>query len=58
MNWATVFVKRYQWDAVEGGKDAKGNDAQLRARVCRCLPGLRFKPVAPSKMMIKIPIIS
>ena len=33
MNWATVFVKRYEWDGVDGGKDAKGNDAQLRAYV-------------------------
>jgi adhesin/invasin len=42
MNWATVFVKRYQWDAVEGGKDAKGNDAQLRAYV-PILPGLEIQ---------------
>ena len=42
MNWATVFVKRYQWDAVEGAKDAKGNDAQLRAYV-PLLPGLEIQ---------------
>jgi len=42
MNWATVFVKRYKWDAVEGGKDAKGNDAQLRAYV-PILPGLEIQ---------------
>ena len=39
MNWATVFVKHYEWDGVDGGKDAKGNDAQLRAYV-PLLPGL------------------
>ena len=42
MNWATVFVKRYKWDAVEGAKDAKGNDAQLRAYV-PLLPGLEIQ---------------
>jgi hypothetical protein len=42
MNWATVFVKRYQWDGVDGGKDAKGNDAQLRAYV-PLLPGLEIQ---------------
>ncbi len=42
MNWATVFVKRYKWDAAEGGKDAKGNDAQLRAYV-PFLPGLEIQ---------------
>jgi len=42
MNWATVFVKRYKWEAVEGGKDAKGNDAQLRAYV-PILPGLEIQ---------------
>ena len=42
MNWATVFVKRYKWDAVEGGKDAKGNDVQLRAYV-PILPGLEIQ---------------
>ena len=42
MNWATVFVKRYKWDGVDGGKDAKGNDAQLRAYV-PLLPGLEIQ---------------
>ena len=42
MNWATVFVKRYEWDGVDGGKDAKGNDAQLRAYV-PILPGLEIQ---------------
>ena len=42
MNWATVFVKHYEWDGVDGGKDAKGNDAQLRAYV-PILPGLEIQ---------------
>ena len=42
MNWATVFVKHYEWDGVDGGKDAKGNDAQLRAYV-PLLPGLEIQ---------------
>ena len=33
MNWATVFVKNFRWDAVDGGDDAKGNDLQLRAYI-------------------------
>ena len=42
MNWATVFVKRYKWDGVDGAKDLKGNDAQLRAYV-PILPGLEIQ---------------
>ena len=42
MNWATVFIKHYEWDGVDGGKDAKGNDAQLRAYV-QILPGLEIQ---------------
>ena len=42
MNWATVFIKHYEWDGVDGGKDAKGNDAQLRAYV-PILPGLEIQ---------------
>ena len=42
MNWATVFVKHYEWDGVDGGKDVKGNDAQLRAYV-PILPGLEIQ---------------
>ena len=42
MNWATVFIKRYKWDGVDGGKDAKGYDAQLRAYV-PILPGLEIQ---------------
>jgi len=33
MNWATVFLKRYEWQAYDGVADAKGNDVQLRAYV-------------------------
>ena len=42
MNWATVFVKRYKWDGVDGAKDLKGNDAQLRAYL-PILPGLEIQ---------------
>ena len=42
MNWATVFVKRYNWDGVDGAKDLKGNDAQLRAYL-PILPGLEIQ---------------
>ena len=32
MNWATVFVKNFQWDSeISGSKDIKGNDVRLRA---------------------------
>jgi len=42
MNWATVFVKRYEWSGEDGRKDIKGNDAQLRAYV-PILPGLEIQ---------------
>jgi len=42
MNWATVFVKRYEWSGEDGAKDIKGNDAQLRAYV-PILPGLEIQ---------------
>ena len=42
MNWATVFVKRYEWSGEGGAKDIKGNDAQLRAYV-PILPGLEIQ---------------
>jgi adhesin/invasin len=42
MNWATVFVKRYEWSGEDGAKDAKGNDVQLRAYV-PILPGLEIE---------------
>ena len=42
MNWATVFVKHYEWDGVDGGKDAKGNDLQLGAYV-PIIPGLEIE---------------
>ena len=42
MNWATLFFKRYKWDGIDGGKDAKGYDAQLRAYV-PILPGLEIQ---------------
>ena len=32
MNWATVFVKNFQWNSeISGVKDTKGNNVQLRA---------------------------
>ena len=42
MNWATVFLKRYQWDAYDGVADAKGNDVQLRAYI-PVIPGLEIQ---------------
>ena len=33
MNWATVFLKRYEWQGYDGVADAKRNDVQLRAYV-------------------------
>ena len=42
MNWATVFVKRYEWSGEDGAKDIEGNDAQLRAYV-PILPGLEIQ---------------
>ena len=42
MNWATLFVKRYEWSGEDGAKDIKGNDAQLRAYV-PILPGLEIQ---------------
>tara|TARA_B100001093_G_scaffold266611_1_gene255019 strand:- start:1149 stop:2156 length:1008 start_codon:yes stop_codon:yes gene_type:complete len=42
MNWATLFFKRYQWDGIDGGRDAKGYDAQLRAYL-PMLPGLEIQ---------------
>ena len=42
MNWATVFLKRYEWDAYEGVADAKGNDVQLRAYI-PVIPGLEIQ---------------
>jgi adhesin/invasin len=31
MNWATVFVKRYEWSGEDGAKDAKGNDVHTQS---------------------------
>ena len=42
MNWATVFLKRYEWDAYDGVADAKGNDVQLRAYI-PVIPGLEIQ---------------
>ena len=42
MNWATVFVKRYEWSGEDGAKDIKGNDLQLRAYV-PIIPGLEIE---------------
>ena len=42
MNWATLFVKRYQWDAHLGASDIKGNDVQFRLRPPP-VPGLEIQ---------------
>lgn len=43
LNWATVFVKHFQWDAVDGAKDLKGEDVSIRAQFPGMLTGLEME---------------
>tara|TARA_B110000503_G_scaffold11601_1_gene15684 strand:+ start:103 stop:1092 length:990 start_codon:yes stop_codon:yes gene_type:complete len=43
INWATVFVKHYEWQAYEGVTDAKGQTVSLRASLPGALTGLEFE---------------
>lgn len=42
MNWATIFVKQFRWDAVDNVFDKKGNTLSLRAFV-PTLPALEIE---------------
>ena len=42
MNWATVFVKQFRWDAVDNVFDKKGNTVSLRAFI-PVLPALEIE---------------
>ena len=42
MNWATIFLKQFRWDAVDNVFDKKGNTLSLRAFVPN-LPGLEVE---------------
>ena len=43
MNWATVFVKHFQWDTYNGIPDLKGEDVSLRAHFPGILSGLEME---------------
>lgn len=43
MNWATVFVKHFEWDAYDGKADPEGQDVSLRARFPGALTGLELE---------------
>ena len=42
MNWATVFIKQFRWDAVDSVFDKKGNTVSLRAFI-PILPALEIE---------------
>ena len=43
MNWATVFIKHFQWDAYDGADDLEGQDLSLRAQFPDFLTGLEVE---------------
>ena len=43
MNWATVFVKHFQWDTYDSTPDLKGENVSLRAQFPGMLTGLEME---------------
>ena len=43
MNWATVFVKHFQWDTLGGVPELKGENVSLRAQFPGMLTGLEME---------------
>ena len=43
MNWATLFVKHFQWDTYEGIPELKGENVSLRAQFPGMLTGLEME---------------
>jgi adhesin/invasin len=43
MNWATVFIKHFKWDAYDGVDDLEGQDLSFRAQFPGFLTGLEVE---------------
>jgi adhesin/invasin len=43
MNWATVFIKHFKWDAYDGADDLEGQDLSFRAQFPGFLTGLEVE---------------
>jgi len=43
MNWTTVFIKHFKWDAYDGADDLEGQDLSFRAQFPAFLKGLEVE---------------